>query len=72
MYICICQGVTESRIREAIHDGIEDLDGLSAELGVGTRCGTCVCAAESLLEEVHEELGRRRTRPALSLVVSNR
>jgi bacterioferritin-associated ferredoxin len=72
MYICICQGVTESQIREAIHDGIEDLDALAAELGIGTRCGSCVCAAQSVLEEVHEELGERRSRPTLSLVVSNR
>ena len=72
MYICICHGVTESQIREAVQGGAGNMDILSAELGIGTRCGTCVCAAQSLLEEVNEELGDHRQRPALSLVVSNR
>jgi|KBSSwiStaDraftv2_1062776.scaffolds.fasta_scaffold453097_2 bacterioferritin-associated ferredoxin len=74
MYICICHGVTESQIREAVQGGADSLDTLRAELGIGTRCGTCVCAAQSLLEEVSEELGDHRphTRPTLSLVVSRR
>jgi bacterioferritin-associated ferredoxin len=72
MYICICHGVTESQIREAVQAGAGDMDTLSAELGIGTRCGTCVCATQSLLEEVSEELGECRHRPFLSLVVSNR
>ena len=72
MYICICHGVTESQIREAVQHGADDMETLSTELGVGTRCGTCVCAAQSLLEEVSEELGEHRHRPILTLVVSNR
>jgi bacterioferritin-associated ferredoxin len=72
MYICVCHGVTESQIREAVEGGADNMETLSAELGVGVRCGTCVCAAQSLLEEVSEEIGEHRHRPKLTLVVSNR
>ena len=72
MYVCICQGITESQIREAIHGGMDTLDALAIELGIGAQCGTCVFATQCLLEEVHEELGERHGRPALTLVVSNR
>jgi bacterioferritin-associated ferredoxin len=72
MYICICHGVTESQIRDAVQSGADSLETLSVELGIGTRCGSCVCAAECLLEEVTEEIGEHHHRPHLSLVVSNR
>ena len=72
MYVCICQGITESQIREAIHDGIDSVDALAVELGIGAQCGTCLFATECLLEEVREELGQRHARPSLTLVVSNR
>jgi bacterioferritin-associated ferredoxin len=72
VYVCICQGVTESQIRDAIHDGAESVAALAVELGIGAQCGTCVFAAECLLEEVREELGERHSRPSLTLVSSNR
>jgi bacterioferritin-associated ferredoxin len=72
MYICVCQGVTESQIRVAIAAGHDDMEALATTLGVGTRCGTCVCAAQWLIEEVHEEQGERRGRRTLSLVINNR
>jgi bacterioferritin-associated ferredoxin len=72
MYVCICQGITESQIREAIQGGIDNLDDLTIELGIGAQCGTCVFATQCLLEEVREELGERHARPNLTLVVSNR
>ena len=72
MYICVCEGVTESQIRDAIQAGAGSIDALSKELRIGRQCGTCVCAAQWVLEEVREELGERRGRPTLSLIVSNR
>ena len=72
MYICVCQGVTESQIREAIAQGQHDMEALATTLGVGTRCGTCVCAAQWVIEEVREEMGDRRPRPTLSLIINNR
>jgi bacterioferritin-associated ferredoxin len=72
MYICVCGGVTESQIRTAIHEGAHTVDALTRKLGVGHQCGTCVSAAQWVLEEVHEEMGERRSCAPLSLVISNR
>ena len=55
MYVCICNAITDSQIREAARGGIEDLWGLQAELGVATRCGSCRNAASEILRE-HREL----------------
>jgi bacterioferritin-associated ferredoxin len=72
MYICVCEGVTESQIRDAVHSGAGTFELLKKELRISERCGTCECAAQCLLEEVREEMGERRGRPPLALVVSNR
>lgn len=53
MYVCICKGITEKQIQEAItsrntHNPKEIL----RALGVGTDCGTCVeDAVKTLLEQ---------------------
>ncbi len=53
MYVCICKGITEKQIQEAItsrssHNPKEILKAL----GVGTDCGTCVeDAIKTLLEQ---------------------
>ncbi len=53
MYVCICKGITEKQIQEAItsrnsHNPKEILKAL----GVGTDCGTCVeDAVKTLLEQ---------------------
>lgn len=52
MYVCICRQVTDKEIKSAIKNGCNTLDALSAELEVGTQCGSCCCHAEELLEEL--------------------
>lgn len=51
MYICLCHGVTERQIRQAVMEGANSLPDVSAALGVATCCGTCSCAAESVIDE---------------------
>ncbi|MEM9385211.1 MAG: bacterioferritin-associated ferredoxin [Pseudomonadota bacterium] len=50
MYICICNGVTDREIREAVAAGADSVDALREELGVASCCGTCACAAQAILE----------------------
>ncbi|MFL5785096.1 MAG: (2Fe-2S)-binding protein [Bacteriovoracaceae bacterium] len=53
MYVCICKGITDKQIKEAItsrntHNPKEILKAL----GVGSDCGTCVeDAVKTLLEQ---------------------
>jgi bacterioferritin-associated ferredoxin len=54
MYICLCNAITESQIRNAAEGGTTDLWRLQTELGVASGCGTCREAASSILREYRE------------------
>ncbi|MCF2856122.1 (2Fe-2S)-binding protein [Pseudoalteromonas sp. SMS1] len=51
MYICICHGVTDNKIAQAIDDGARSMRDLSKELGVGTQCGKCCNCTKKILNE---------------------
>ncbi|MGB5628567.1 MAG: bacterioferritin-associated ferredoxin [Woeseiaceae bacterium] len=57
MYVCICNAITDKQIRAAAEEGVTDLWGLQAELGVATGCGSCMETASQILAEY-------RNRPA--------
>jgi len=64
MYVCVCNAVREVEIREAVEQGCRELDHLSAELGVGEGCGTCLEYAKAILEA---QLERSEDTPAFYL-----
>lgn len=50
MYVCICNAVTDTEIRQCAELGatsLADLDGL----GVASNCGKCACMAAEILRE---------------------
>ena len=51
MYVCLCNGVTEQQIRDAICDGASTLCDLSARLGVASGCGCCRTFAAQVIDE---------------------
>ena len=51
MYVCICNGVTETQIRAAVSDGARSLRELRADLGVATCCGKCADCAQQVIHE---------------------
>jgi bacterioferritin-associated ferredoxin len=51
MYVCICNGITESQIRDAISDGVRSLRELRADLGVASCCGKCADCAQQVIHE---------------------
>ncbi|SFH51567.1 bacterioferritin-associated ferredoxin [Nitrosospira sp. Nsp14] len=52
MYICVCKGVTDTAIREAVHCGSAGrMRDLKANLGVSEQCGICACHAKQVLEQ---------------------
>ncbi|NRB39589.1 MAG: bacterioferritin-associated ferredoxin [Pseudomonadales bacterium] len=56
MYICICKGITDSDIRNAVIDGASDMRSVRKQLGVSTQCGQCSCQAKSVFQEAMAEL----------------
>ncbi|TBR09855.1 MAG: bacterioferritin [Lysobacter sp.] len=51
MYICVCNGVTDSQIRQAAEAGCRTMSELTMRTGAGANCGSCVEAATALLDE---------------------
>ncbi len=55
MYVCLCQAVKDSEVRQAVASGVEDVDELAEVLGVGTGCGSCRAFAQALIDEALDE-----------------
>ncbi len=53
MYVCICKGITEKQVREAVTSrNSNNPKEILKALGVGTDCGTCVeDAVKTLIEQ---------------------
>jgi len=51
MYVCVCKGVTDGQIREAVREGACTLRALGARLGVATCCGRCAPYTRFVLNE---------------------
>ena len=51
MYICICKGVTDTAIREAVCQGADRMRDLKTCLGVSEQCGICAAHAQEVLEQ---------------------
>jgi bacterioferritin-associated ferredoxin len=51
MYVCLCNGITENQIREAVYAGAQSLPALRLELGVASCCGRCADCAQQVLHE---------------------
>jgi bacterioferritin-associated ferredoxin len=51
MYVCICNGVTDSQIRAAAEAGCDTVSELIMRTGCGGNCGGCLETAEKMLAE---------------------
>ena len=49
MYVCLCKGITDSDIEDAIENGAENFRALRSSLGISTDCGSCAPQARELL-----------------------
>jgi bacterioferritin-associated ferredoxin len=57
MYVCICEGVTEDRVRSVVACGARTIEDVGDACAAGTGCGSChgeidvfLLAAEGLSE----------------------
>jgi bacterioferritin-associated ferredoxin len=65
MFICVCNGITDRQVEEAIDAGARSLEDLNAALGVASGCGTCAGFTRQLLTKALE--ARRTADRGLSL-----
>ena len=57
MYVCLCNGITDTQIRAAVEGGASSLRQLRAGLGVASQCGQCQCLAGEIISEALDETG---------------
>ena len=51
MYVCICNAVTDTEIRDAVQNGARSLADIKATLGAATCCGRCADHTDKLVRE---------------------
>ena len=56
MYVCLCHGISESRMQQAIHEGARSFEQLQSCTGIATCCGACEPCAREMLDDGHEKL----------------
>ena len=56
MYVCICKGITDTTIREAVLDGASSFREVRDQLGVSSECGQCACEARRVVKETLKDL----------------
>ena len=56
MYVCLCLGVTDGQIREAIYEGRCSYREVRNALEVGTQGGKCACVAKQVVKETLAEV----------------
>ena len=52
MYICVCNSVTDSDIRDAAEAGVRNMQQLRMQTGCGINCGKCETMARDVLRDV--------------------
>ncbi|MCC7460968.1 MAG: (2Fe-2S)-binding protein, partial [Gammaproteobacteria bacterium] len=51
MYVCVCHGITERQICEALDEGATSLGEIQRQLPVGSCCGRCLDTAHDVVIE---------------------
>lgn len=56
MIVCVCHNISERQIEQALYEGAESVETLSARLGACTGCGCCRETCQDLVDR-HQALG---------------
>lgn len=68
MYVCICNAVTDSDIRNAVDNGARTLRQLGQTTGCATTCGCCKeMAAEIMQQTLTENRESQFTLPVMQM-----
>lgn len=51
MYVCLCKGVSDRKIRESVADGARSWRDVQRDTGCGTQCGKCACVGKTIARE---------------------
>lgn len=65
MIVCVCNNVSERKIRQAVDGGVTRMAELRNELEVGTCCGKCHSCAKRVLRECLADVQSVSAQPVL-------
>ncbi|SBS31550.1 Bacterioferritin-associated ferredoxin [Marinomonas spartinae] len=51
MYVCLCNGVTDKKVKEVIQEGATTMRELYKETNLGSQCGKCCQCAKKILND---------------------
>ncbi|MDH2291983.1 bacterioferritin-associated ferredoxin [Cobetia sp. 10Alg 146] len=51
MYVCLCKGVSDHKIREVVGQGARSFREVREQTGCATQCGKCACMAKTITRE---------------------
>lgn len=60
MIVCICNNVSDKKIRQSVDAGVTSMAELRDQLGVGTCCGKCHSCAKRVLRDCLDNAGQSR------------
>lgn len=55
MYVCLCQGITDKDIRDAVNEGCCNYKEVRQSLDIASQCGKCGCLAKQIVKETIAE-----------------
>lgn len=61
MYICICKGITDKDIRNAVMTGAGSYAGVREQLGVASQCGQCARYTKTIVHETLKQAASTAT-----------
>lgn len=54
MFVCICHGINEKAIQQAVSEGAKNVREVRKVLNLGSQCGQCVRHAHEVIEQAKE------------------
>ncbi|AFU98303.1 bacterioferritin-associated ferredoxin [Simiduia agarivorans] len=51
MYVCLCKGITDTQITDAVAGGATNLRQVRKALGVASQCGKCGVLTQEIINE---------------------
>ena len=66
MYVCLCKGITDTRIRAAVAGGCTSLHDVRRELGVASQCAKCAREARDIIRDCQQPQTKTTTLPVVS------
>jgi bacterioferritin-associated ferredoxin len=54
MILCLCEGVSDRAVQQAIGQGCSTVRAIASTCGAGRQCGSCVCDLRRMLQSAPE------------------